>query len=307
MVHSPRVIHRSVVEFGKRFLSIALVFMLLVAQTPAAPKLLQMEAAVWWADVIFWLRTVEAGNRAKPRAELRQEQQSERAARLARLEILPGRATVVAGSGVVFTAIGRDRQGNPIGGLEVVWWCRQVESHKQWRLIGGAFDARVAGSYTVTAESGGLVAQASVTVTDENGQTSGGARRRALRERASRRVSSKDGPAARSSTEGAERAGSPDGSGVEQALVRPPDDSGWGEDNYWAADDPVNRVGDPPGYPQDDGAGSGNFQLAAPVVSLPGRGLSVALTLAITRAFGPKPETRSVSMPTADGPRPAGL
>ncbi|MBX5479305.1 MAG: hypothetical protein IRZ19_09540 [Pyrinomonas methylaliphatogenes] len=106
MTHSPRVVHRSVIEFGKRFLSIALVCMLPVAQAPAAPKMLHMQATVWWADVVFWLRAVEAGNRAKPRAELRQEQQSERAARLARLEILPGTATVVAGSRVVFTAIG---------------------------------------------------------------------------------------------------------------------------------------------------------------------------------------------------------
>jgi len=64
------------------------------------------------------------------------------------------------------------------------------------------------------------------------------------------------------------------------ALARPIDDSRWDEGNYWAADDPANRVGDPPGYPQDDGAGSGNFQLAAPVISLPGRGLSLNLVLA---------------------------
>lgn len=36
----------------------------------------------------------------------------------------------------------------------------------------------------------------------------------------------------------------------------------------------------PPGQPLDDGAGSGNFQLAAPVLGLPGRGIDIALGLA---------------------------
>ena len=58
-----------------------------------------------------------------------------------------------------------------------------------------------------------------------------------------------------------------------------PGDS-WGDSNYWSADDPGNGVGNPPGAPLDGGAGSGNFQFVAPIVSLPGRGISISLAAA---------------------------
>ena len=64
----------------------------------------------------------------------------------------------------------------------------------------------------------------------------------------------------------------------ESAPVLPGD--GWGDGNYWTADDPGNGVGNPPGAPMDGGAGSGNFQFAAPVLSLPGRGINISLGLA---------------------------
>ena len=55
---------------------------------------------------------------------------------------------------------------------------------------------------------------------------------------------------------------------------------GWGDSNYWSADDPGNRVGDPPGAPLDEGAGSGNFQICGSVLGLPGRGIDISLGLA---------------------------
>src|SRR5207249_3665394 len=57
-------------------------------------------------------------------------------------------------------------------------------------------------------------------------------------------------------------------------------DGGWDDTNYWSADKPENRVGDPPGAAADGGAGSGNFQFAAPILSLPGRGINISLGLA---------------------------
>ncbi|HYX29056.1 MAG TPA: RHS repeat-associated core domain-containing protein [Pyrinomonadaceae bacterium] len=55
--------------------------------------------------------------------------------------------------------------------------------------------------------------------------------------------------------------------------------AGWNDTNYWSADDPANGVGNPPGAAVDGGAGSANFQFAAPVISLPGRGINIALGL----------------------------
>ena len=62
-------------------------------------------------------------------------------------------------------------------------------------------------------------------------------------------------------------------------MFRPPDEDGWGNDNWWLADDPGNQTGNPPGTSPDAGAGNGNFQLSAPVVALPGRGIDLNLSL----------------------------
>ncbi|HWW76578.1 MAG TPA: hypothetical protein VNZ44_14370, partial [Pyrinomonadaceae bacterium] len=57
------------------------------------------------------------------------------------------------------------------------------------------------------------------------------------------------------------------------------DEYGWNSDNYMTADDPGSQVGDPPGTPADGGAGNGNFQIASPVLAMPGRGIDLGLTL----------------------------
>src|SRR5699024_4095450 len=67
------------------------------------------------------------------------------------------------------------------------------------------------------------------------------------------------------------------------AAPLPPDcgdEYQWNRCNYTGGDDPVNRRGNPPGGPLDQGAGNGNFQIASPVLSLPGRGLDLGLGLA---------------------------
>ncbi|MCV4731970.1 hypothetical protein OFB80_29205, partial [Escherichia coli] len=53
----------------------------------------------------------------------------------------------------------------------------------------------------------------------------------------------------------------------------------WNDGNWLSADDPGNLPGNPPGGPMDDGAGNGNFQISAPVISLSGRGIDLALNL----------------------------
>lgn len=63
------------------------------------------------------------------------------------------------------------------------------------------------------------------------------------------------------------------------AVVRLPEDDGWGGDDWYTADDPGNAVGSPAGSAPDAGAGNGNFQIAAPVLSLGGRGVDLNLDL----------------------------
>ena len=62
-------------------------------------------------------------------------------------------------------------------------------------------------------------------------------------------------------------------------LPQGADQYGWNLVNYMTADDPGSQVGDPPGTPVDGGAGNGNFQITAPVLSLPGRGINISLNL----------------------------
>ncbi|MEP6850421.1 MAG: RHS repeat-associated core domain-containing protein [Acidobacteriota bacterium] len=61
--------------------------------------------------------------------------------------------------------------------------------------------------------------------------------------------------------------------------ARPVDEDGWNGTNWYTADDPVNLVGKPAGTAPDKGAGNGNFEFSAPVLSLPGRGIDVNLAL----------------------------
>ena len=68
-------------------------------------------------------------------------------------------------------------------------------------------------------------------------------------------------------------------SAASKRIMRPIDDQGWDNNNWWTADDPGNEIGNPPGTSPDAGAGNGNFQFSAPVVALPGRGIDLNLSL----------------------------
>ncbi|MEJ7615846.1 MAG: Ig-like domain-containing protein [Pyrinomonadaceae bacterium] len=79
-----------------------------------------------------------------------------------------------------------------------------------------------------------------------------------------------------------------------------PNNDDWNDDNYWSADEPGNDRGNPPGSPQDGGAGSGNFQTAAPSSLLPGRGIDLSLGLAYNSRVWNKAEGGSISEITFD-------
>jgi RHS repeat-associated protein len=286
-----------------RCLSIALSLALLAAQTPAAPPLIAGTATEWRLGLLFWLRAsgwTEQARRllaGRPRpAPAQQERQSARDSRVSGLRIYPGDVTVRAGERVVFSAVATDSEGAPIGGVSVSWSGVEAGQNRPFNLSPtGQFNTSVAGTYIITAEAAGERAHATVTVTDQ--QWPGA--RRAGRPLSTREVSTRDlkkvssirlrprkgaqtvtaaaplldgAVLARASLAGATPAASP-------SPLLPPDDYEWSDSNYWSADDPGNERGNPPGRPEADGAGSSNFQLAAPVITLPGRGLDLSLTL----------------------------
>lgn len=293
------IIHRNL----SRALCLWLITSLLVTSTPAAPQTVMGMAADVSASLKFWfhqsgwdatLRRAFLGQeRPSPKP---QEKQKDRDARVSRIEIYPGDVTVQVDERVAFAAVAYDLDGNVVGGVRVKWSCRDEDRNRDARVSQrGDFIATGPGKFKVTAETdGGKKAHVKVTVTE------GAKHNRNDRPSGTREVSTRDLPPAAAAAAqqgkevGQQRSARASGSrravGVFNAhppVSKPPAASmplppgeGWDGTNYWSADDPDNTRGNPPGSVQDNGAGSGNFQIAAPVLALPGRGLDIGLGLA---------------------------
>jgi RHS repeat-associated protein len=278
-------------------LSAVLIISLLLSSAPAAPQTIKALASEATISFVFWYHRSGAAKLIQGQGygtAKEQEKQAERDARVSRLEIFPKEATVDRGERVRFTAVAYDAEDNPIGGGKVVWRGRGATPSEHVRLSpDGEFEAVTAGSFTITARFRGQTDQVTVTVRatprpDVNATPTG-----------TREVSTRDNP---SEIASAKEKKKPERTGRLQSgrtrgvngsnfarrahavnATRGPKPApmflpaNWDDSNYWSADDPGNRVGDPPGTPVDNGAGSGNFQFAAPIYSSAGRGTNISL------------------------------
>jgi RHS repeat-associated protein len=282
-----------------RLASVALVLCLLLSSTPAAPRIIVGVAQEWSVSFAFWLSAhgiagklyqTATGQDPAPKA---QEKQEDRDVRVSRIEIYPGNVTVTAGQTVIFSAAAYDYQDSGVGGVSFNWSARDVNRNRAARISKrGDFMARVAGTYTITAEAASQQAQVTVTVTEGRKRDSDQQNQSAP---AIKQVSSRDLPSVASMSkpkeQGSPQTRSPRSTGlaktslrrahpsVPSALLPLPIESSWDSGNYWSADEPSNRVGNPPGAPPDGGSGNGNFEFGAPVLGLPGRGIDVSLGL----------------------------
>jgi YD repeat-containing protein len=241
-----------------------------------------------------------------------QEKQSDRDAKIDRLQVFPSDATVDLSDHVRFSAVAYDRNGDTVGGAKIKWSGQGATPQARVRISPhGEFEAMAPGSFTITAQAGAKTAQ--VTVTVRNGI------KRDLKATptGTHEVSSRDLPnvkigsaKAQEKSEGSARLqvkrrnqqGGNDAArrahGAAAKVTIAPDPmpqgggGGWGDSNYWSAGRPENRVADPPGTSVDGGAGSGNFQFAAPVVSMPGRGIKISLGLAYNSRLWNKANTQ---------------
>ena len=290
-----------------RSVGLLITFSLLANSTPAAAKTLVDVTTSTKADLTLWMQL----NDVKPQLthfffgdeqkHPKQEKQSERDARVSRLEILPGDVTIQEGQSVNFTAVAFDRDNSQVGGVKIRWSARD-EGRGRGVFINqrGDFTGKADGNYRVIAEALGQQAIVNVTVTegirkrpghdvptevktkssrdlppqaeqamDQKGKRNQAALTTARVKRASNKSARAEfAHAAESSKRGA--AAAPAAYFV---------DDGWGNDNYWSADDPINRRGNPPGSAADEGAGSSNFRFDSPIVFMPGRGIDIALNL----------------------------
>lgn len=249
-----------------------------------------------------------------------QETQEDRDARVTRVQIFPGDVTVRVGESVAFAAIAYDAQELPVGGVRFTWSGHDVGRDRAVRVTErGDFKAKEAGTFTVTAEGAGKQTQVEVTVLEgeqswQNAQPSINGEQLQQNNQPSlsgeqlqqnsepprvRQVSTRDLPPVASlprnvdhqrNVKGVKLAHAPKTGKTTIKNISTPaaptptliacDNCGWDSGNYSSADDPGNQVGSTPGGAQDDGAGSGNFQIAAPILNLPGRGLDLSFNLA---------------------------
>lgn len=251
------------------------------------------------------------------RALDKQEKQEERDARVSRVEILPGDLTAHVEEQIVFTAVAYDKDNAPIGGARAKWSGRDKgrDDHPVRVTQNGAFTPLAPGNYHITAEIGGKVGRVTVHVKDEEKGHKRGERPAQVMEFSTRKKPERAGvePARKRETEPAHKREtarnarqSADGatfadasytrdaaeprtvSYMRTAAVKPAaalpadcnDTYNWNACNYDEIDDPENTRGTPPGESPDMQAGNGNFQLKAPVLSLPGRGRDLSLVLA---------------------------
>jgi len=288
----------------KRLAILLLTVCLLSSATPAAPQIIVGVAKESRASFAFWFSASGLAKLIQGRAlgnAKAQEKQTDREAKVTRLQIFPGDVTIDPGERVRFSAIAFDQANNPIGGIKIKWSTQGPAKGPRVRLTPhGELEGTVPGTFTVIAEGAKKADQVTVVVRP------GVMRNLKLAPTGTRAVSTRDVPepkissvkapqkleapakAAPKSEDRSSRtialakrahAGTGKAGTAPEAMPFLPDD-GWGNGNYWTADDPGNGVGNPPGGPMDGGAGSGNFQFVAPIVGLAGRGINISLAAA---------------------------
>ncbi|MGH9941778.1 MAG: DUF4214 domain-containing protein [Pyrinomonadaceae bacterium] len=319
----------------RRALAVALVLMMLSSQTPAAPQAFAGVGDRWRLNAWLWLqaggwdaslRALISGQRGPSRP--RRERQAERDARVRRIEIYPGDMEIALGERVQFTAVAYDGNDVPVGGVRFVWRGRDEGRGRGAQVTRtGTFEARATGNFKVIAEGAGQLAHITVRVrrgerprhderpiklrdvsTDDTPEEA--ARWAARFRREAEKLVEQQARANRSVTYGKasfnHRVSTATSAAAPVPLLLPPPDDpySWNSQNYMHGRDPDNGRGDPPGRPIDDGAGTGNFQIAAPLLGLPGRGIDLSLGLVYNSRLWTKTGNKIIFDADRDWPAP---
>ena len=288
----------------RRLVSLLLTVCLLSSATPAAPQTIVALAKESSVSFAFWFNASGLAKAIQERGignTTAQEKQTDRDAKVTRLQIFPGDVTIDPGDRVRFSAIAYDQNNNPVGGVKIKWSTQSLLPGKRIRLTAqGELEGIVPGSFTLSAEAAKKMAQVTVVVrpsvlrnlnlaptgthqvsTRDLPTSNIGSSKATTKSEGVARVSPKTGDRGKRDIALAKRAHAAAGkvAVAPEAMPLLPGD-GWGDSNYWTADDPGNGVGNPPGAPMDSGAGSGNFQFVAPILALSGRGIDISLAAA---------------------------
>jgi len=287
-------------SWASRAATIALVICLLTSSTPAAPQTIVAVAKESSTSFIFWFHANGLAELIQGRGignARGQEKQSDRDAKVTRVQIFPGEATIDLSDRVRFSAVAYDRDDNPVGGVKIRWSGQGAIPQARVRISPhGEFEAMTPGSFTITAQAGAKTAQVTVTVRAglkrDLHQTPLGTRQVSSRDLPGAKIgSAKERKDSKSSATLSfkprnRQGGSTASARRAHAVATMPEPlpqgggGGWDDSNYWSAGRPENRVGNPSGATVDGGSGSGNFQFVAPVYSAAGRRINISLDLA---------------------------
>jgi hypothetical protein len=199
---------------------------------------------------------------------------------VASIQVFPGSVTIQQGEKVTFSAIAFDSNEDPISGVELDWEVTEVGLNLPYdQLKSSTFEGRIVGTFLISAKSNGIQTQATIIV-EPSAEFDPDLP--SLSAMPTKVISSRDDlpnsqdKKNKNPDKKDENITSENSQNSQNSL---PDEGYWNSSNWSSFDDPGNQTGNPTGSPADDGAGNGNFQLSAPVVSLPGRGIDLALNL----------------------------
>jgi RHS repeat-associated protein len=259
----------------------------MLSSTPAAPQIIVSATAESFTGFLFWFHASRLARLIQGRgvpSQRKQEKQTDRDLKVIRLRISPENATVAVGARITFVATPYDSEGNAVGGVKIKWRTQPGQAGRKIHISPrGEVEATAPGSFNVIAEANGVTAEIRLNVRP-GVRPNPNAAPVLIKSVSSRDVPTPkvaEAPTKRSQISKSTVPRTPRRSVRQAHPVLPQGSSaGWDDSNAATADDPENGVGNPPGAAVESGAGSGNFQFAAPVVSLPGRGINVALGLA---------------------------
>ncbi len=242
---------KNMIEPGRRFICILLLISLLVASTPAAPIL--NGVAAWQQNpTLFmyannWLgMLIDSFGQANQNSLPVQESQEARDVKVTRIKIQPEYNNVLVGTQIHLGAIPYAQNDTTVSGVRIEW---EVEdTNGQVRPIeGNLFKPDKAGNFKIIAKGAGKRAVSHIKVIDS--------------------IATAGSPLENQKETALDTQ-------AQQNLLLPYED--WNVDNIQYAREPRNERGSPAGKPKENS----NFNIVAPVLSIPGRaGLDLELNL----------------------------
>jgi RHS repeat-associated protein len=260
--------------FAQRALSLLIILSLLAQTTPAMHISYLTIASELKNDLVYSLGSSPflafIKSSMKPGSVPKKDETSQKS--ISQIQILPAISEMIEGDRIAFTALGIDSEGNTVSGVKFAWSCFDLGANQASPISrNGIFKPTYPSDYKITASGGGLKAEFQIKVKP-------GINSKKRGERPTDEVTVSTQTTGATPSEMGTKPTSNDDQNQPTSLA--PDDNGWNPGNYGDSDSPGNTIGNPPGAPGDEGAGSGNFQLITQILDMQTRGSDISLKLA---------------------------